>query len=56
MPTAVPAILLSMRSSPRTVVFAFLGSPCVPAHQLCTALDFRSGADPCEWMVLRIQN
>ena len=46
MPAAVPAILLSKRSSPRTVVFAFLGSPCVPAHRLDTALDFRSGVGP----------
>jgi hypothetical protein len=54
--TAVPAIPLSMRSTHRTAVFVFLGSPCDFAHELDTALDFRSGADPCEWLALRIQN
>jgi hypothetical protein len=43
---------LSKRSTQRAVVFAFLGSPRVLAHKLGTALDFRSGVDPCEWMAL----
>jgi hypothetical protein len=46
---------LSTRSTHRTAVFAFLGSPCALAHELDTALDPRSGADPCERMALRIQ-
>ena len=32
------------------------GSPRARAHRLDTALHFRSGADPCEWMASRIQN
>ncbi|MDO8778241.1 MAG: hypothetical protein Q7K57_57905, partial [Burkholderiaceae bacterium] len=47
---------LSTRYTQRAVVFASLGSPRVPAHKLGTALDFRSGVDPYEWMALRIQN
>ena len=47
---------LSTRSTQRAVVFALMGSPLAPAHRLDTALDFRSGADPCEWMALRLQN
>ena len=47
---------LSTRSTQRAVVFALLGSPRAFAHTLDTALDFRSGADPCEWMTLRFQN
>jgi len=52
----VPAILWARGSPQRAVVFALLGSPRAFAHQLDTALDFRSGADPCEWMALRLQN
>ena len=33
-----------------------MGSPCVFARQPGTALDFRSGADPCRWMTLRIED
>jgi hypothetical protein len=47
---------LSTRSTQRAVVFALLGSTRAPAHRLGTALDIRSGADPCESMALRIQN
>ena len=47
---------LSTRSTQRAVVFALLGSTRAPAHKLGTALDIRSGADPCESMALRIQN
>ncbi len=47
---------LSTRSTQRAVVFALMGSPLASAHRLGTALDFRSGADPCESMALRIQN
>ena len=46
----------STRSTQRAVVFALMGSPLASAHRLGTALDFRSGADPCESMALRIQN
>ncbi len=47
---------LSTRSTQRAVVFALLGSTRALAHRLGTALDIRSGVDPCESMALRIQN
>ena len=46
---------LSTRSTQRAAVFALLGSPRAFAHKLDTALDFRSGANPYEWMALRLQ-
>ncbi len=39
--------------TPPAVVLALLGSPLVPAQTPDTALDFRSGADPCALMALR---
>lgn len=46
----------STRSTHRAAVFALVGSPHDLARQLDTALDIRSGVDPCEWMALRISN
>lgn len=43
-------------STPRAVVLALMGSLLALAHTLDTALDIRSGVDPCEWMALRIQD
>ena len=43
-------------STPRAVVLALMGSLLALAHTLDTALDFRSGADPCERTALRIQD
>ena len=48
-----PAIPSSTRSTQRAAVLAPQGLPARPPRQLDTALDFRSGVDPCERMALR---
>jgi len=47
---------LSTRSTHRAVVFASLGSPLAFAHEFDTALEIRSGVDPCEWMAPNLSN
>jgi hypothetical protein len=54
MPALDPAITEHACFTPPAVVFALVGSLLVPAQTLDTALDFRSGAAPCERMALRI--
>lgn len=54
MPAPDPAITEHACSTPQAVVFAPMGSPLVFALTFDTALDFRSGAAPCERMALRI--
>ncbi len=53
MPIPDPAITEHACFTPPAVVFALVGSLLVPAQTLDTALDFRSGAAPCERMALR---
>lgn len=54
MPASDPAITEHACFTPQAAVFALVGSPLVLAQTLDTALDFRSGAAPCERMALRI--